>query len=79
MSTVFFRGGTKKKRRQKFCYEDKKGQEEIISTLQEKLFTDFRRAAGLATRSGLCDHKRPEKHTLATVFFFFPEEERASL
>lgn len=45
----------------------KKRQEEIITALQEKLFTqDFRGAAGLATRSGLCDPERPEKLTLPT-------------
>lgn len=46
--------------------------EEIITTLQEKPFTQgFRRAAGLATCSGLCDPERPEKHSLTTDSSFF--------
>lgn len=52
-----------KKGEKSFVIRTRKKQEEIITTLQEKPFTqDFRCAAG----SGASDPKRPEKRTLPT-------------
>lgn len=69
LSTAFCRGGRggKKRGRRNFVMRTRKRREEIITTLEKKSFTqDFRRAAGLATCRGLCDPKRPEKHTRST-------------